>query len=224
MVGQHVLEVPVGHVLHHHPGVALVVLADVVEVQQVGVFQVEALADAAEFDVEVAADQLQRDVLAGVAGGVIDFAEAALADAPLDRIAGQGAGAAGIHESPRRPAQRRRRAGRRVGRWGDRVVAVWRHGSHLFLHRTLTPYCTGPDAGIMVVGSEARMTDDEMPSPTPNRPNAWISTRQSSHRALIPAGYFFATLAVAGVLAAKCSVTCSTMFSGVALSTGISSW
>ena len=65
-------------------------LADVVEGQQVGVLQVEALADAAEFDVEVAADQLQGDFLAGVAGGVVDFAEAALADAALDRIALQG--------------------------------------------------------------------------------------------------------------------------------------
>ena len=43
--------------------------------------QVQALADAAELDVEVAADQLQRDFLAGVADGEIDFAEPAMADA-----------------------------------------------------------------------------------------------------------------------------------------------
>ena len=64
-------------------------------------FQVEALAGAAEFDVEVAADQLQGDFLAGVAGGEVDFAEPAVADAALDGVAGQRAVAAGVDEPPR---------------------------------------------------------------------------------------------------------------------------
>ena len=68
--------------------------------------EVEALADAAEFDVEVAADQLQRDFLAGVADGEVDFAEAALADAALDRVAGQRTVAAGVDESPRHGGRR----------------------------------------------------------------------------------------------------------------------
>ena len=61
--------------------------------------QVEALADAAEFDVEVAADQLEGDFLAGVADGEVDLAEPALADAALDRVALQRAGAAGVEET-----------------------------------------------------------------------------------------------------------------------------
>jgi len=39
--------------------------------------QIEALPHAAELDVEIAADELEGDFLAGVAGGEIDFAEAA---------------------------------------------------------------------------------------------------------------------------------------------------
>ncbi len=52
--------------------------------------QVQALGDAAEFDIQIAADQLERDFLAGVAGGEIDLAEAAAADAALDRVAAKG--------------------------------------------------------------------------------------------------------------------------------------
>ena len=63
-------------------------------------------------DVEIAADQLQGDFLAGVADGEIDFAEAAVPDAALDGIAVQGAVAAGVDEPPR-PG--RRRAGRPWG-------------------------------------------------------------------------------------------------------------
>ncbi len=54
------------------------------------VLEVEALADAAQLDVEVAADQLEGDFLAAVADGVVDLAEAAAADAALDRVAVQG--------------------------------------------------------------------------------------------------------------------------------------
>ena len=68
---------------------------DVVEGDQVGVLQVEALRDAAELDIEVAADELEGDFFAGVAGGEIDFAETAPADAALDRVAIERPGAAG---------------------------------------------------------------------------------------------------------------------------------
>ena len=80
----------------------MLVGADVVEGDQVGVLQVEALRDAAELDVEIAADQLERDFLAGVAGGEVDFAEAAAADAALDRVALQRPRAAGVREFHRR--------------------------------------------------------------------------------------------------------------------------
>ena len=82
--------------------------------------QVQALVDAAELDVQVAADQLQRDFLAGVAQGVVDFAEAALADAALDGVALQRPRAAGIEE----PLRRRRAAGAcgLVGRNADRIA------------------------------------------------------------------------------------------------------
>ena len=75
-------------------------------------------------NVEVAADQLQGDFLAGVAGGVVDFAEAALADAAFDRIALQGARAAGIEKTLRRP----RRVALRIGRHTRRIVHFGVHG------------------------------------------------------------------------------------------------
>ena len=80
----------------------MLVGADVVQGDQVRVLQIEALRDAAELDVEVAADQLERDFLAGVAGGEIDFAEAAAPDAALDRVAVQRPRAAGVREFHRR--------------------------------------------------------------------------------------------------------------------------
>ena len=89
MIGQLGLQALAGDVFHDDPGIARVVDADVEEAQQIGVLEVEALPHAAELGVEIAADELQRDVLAGVADGVVDFAEAAAADAALDRIAGQ---------------------------------------------------------------------------------------------------------------------------------------
>ena len=97
-------------------------------------FQVEALADAAQLDVEVAADELQRHFFAGVAGGIVDFAEAALADASLDGVAGQGACAGGKQVPHWRRRSGWRRARRRVGPFRHRVVAVWFHNCRLFWH------------------------------------------------------------------------------------------
>ena len=80
------------------------VLADVVEAEQVGMLEVEALPHAAEFGIEIAADELQGDFLAGVAGGVVDFAEAAAAHAALDGIAAQRPGSRWHTGTDRRPA------------------------------------------------------------------------------------------------------------------------
>ncbi len=49
--------------------------------------EVEALRDAAQLDVEVLLEQLEGDFLARVGQGVIDLAEAAAMDGPLDRVA-----------------------------------------------------------------------------------------------------------------------------------------
>ena len=110
MIGQFGLQALARHVLHHHPGVAGIVLADVVEAQQIGMLEVEALPHAAEFGIEIAADELQGDFLAGVAGGVVDFAEAAAAHAALDRYSRPAAGCrwhTGTDHRPAAPACRR---------------------------------------------------------------------------------------------------------------------
>ena len=103
MIGQFGLQALARQVLHHHPGIAGIVLADVVQAQQVGVLEVEALPHAAEFGIEIAADELQGDFLAGVAGGVVDLAEAAAAHAALDDIAAQRPATAGIQERTAAP-------------------------------------------------------------------------------------------------------------------------
>ena len=90
MLVEHFFQRMVGHQFHDDPGIALVVLPHVVQREQIRMLQVQALRDAAEFDIQVAANQLQRDFFAGVAGGVIHFAEAAVADAALDGVALQG--------------------------------------------------------------------------------------------------------------------------------------
>ena len=82
-----------GDVLHDDERIAGVVGLHVEDRQQVRALQVHALHDPAPLDVEVAQDQLERDFLAGIGGGVIDLAEAPAADGPLDRVAVQRAGA-----------------------------------------------------------------------------------------------------------------------------------
>ena len=92
-------------VLHHDPLVAARVGAEVVEVDEVGVLEVEAVADAAQFGVGVAAEELEGDFLAAVGDGEVDLAEPALADAPLEGVAVERslAGAVGeLHRGHRR--------------------------------------------------------------------------------------------------------------------------
>ena len=89
--------------------------ADVVQADQVGVLEVEALGDAAELDFQIAADELERDFLAGVAGGEIDFAKTAAAHAALDRVTLQRTRAAGVREFHRRGTGSLRLI--KLGRW-----------------------------------------------------------------------------------------------------------
>jgi hypothetical protein len=79
-----------------------VVGADVIQRNEIRVLQIEALRDAAELDIKVAANQLERDFLAGVAGGEVDFTEAAATYAALDRVAFQRPRPAGMREFQRR--------------------------------------------------------------------------------------------------------------------------
>ncbi len=82
-----------GDIFHHHPRLALVVRLHVEQRDQVRVLQVQALLDAADLDVQVALNPLQRHFLAGVRLGEIDIAETANADAALDFVAIEGPGA-----------------------------------------------------------------------------------------------------------------------------------
>ena len=93
-----VLQARAGDIFHDDPGVALVVVLDVVQVDQVRVLEIEALADAAQLDLQIPLDVLERELFAGVAGGEIDLAEAAAADATLDDEAVERSRAAGILE------------------------------------------------------------------------------------------------------------------------------
>ena len=103
MAGQHGVERLAGDVFHHDPVIAVGVGLEVVQADEVGVLEVQALGDAAQLDVEVAADQLEGDFLAAVADGEVDLAEAAAADAALEGVAVQGplSGTVGeLHRTP----------------------------------------------------------------------------------------------------------------------------
>ena len=132
MRGNDFVEPVAADVLHDHPVVAVVVAADVEDRQEVGVLEVQALAHAAEFDVEVAADQLQRHLFARIADGVVHLAEAAVTDAALDRVPRQRLRPAGIHKLRHRGAFSCR--ARRVGSEIDEVGVVRFHGNHRWFH------------------------------------------------------------------------------------------
>ena len=93
-----VLERLARDVFHDHPLVVEPVAADVVHADQIRVLEIQTLRHAAQLDFEIAADQLERDFLAGVARGEIDFAETAATDATLDRVAVERPRAARIGE------------------------------------------------------------------------------------------------------------------------------
>ena len=74
-------------VLHDDPLIAAAVGAEVVEVNEVRVLEVDAVSDSAKFGVGVSAQEFERDFLAAIADGEIHLAERALADAPLEGVA-----------------------------------------------------------------------------------------------------------------------------------------
>src|SRR5262245_2980700 len=78
-----------GDIFHDEPLILVLVFADVVQMDEVRVLEVQALLDAAHFDVVIGADPLERDLLAAVGDSEVDFAEAADADAALDGVAWQ---------------------------------------------------------------------------------------------------------------------------------------
>src|SRR5262249_13508569 len=75
-----------GDVLHDDPVIAARIGAQVEQPDEVRLLQVEALRHAAQLDLLVVAQQLHRDLLAAIADGKVDLAEAAPADATLERV------------------------------------------------------------------------------------------------------------------------------------------
>ena len=90
VVGDHVLQAGASHVFHHDPALAVVVDLDVPQVNQIGVLEVQTLADAAELDFQIASDSLEGDLFTRVADRKIDLPEAAYAQAAFDRVPLQG--------------------------------------------------------------------------------------------------------------------------------------
>ena len=74
-----------GDVLHHDPVVAVGVGPHVEQRHQVRMRQVQALPHAAELDVEVVLQQLQRDLAAAVGRRLVHLAERPAVDRPADR-------------------------------------------------------------------------------------------------------------------------------------------
>src|SRR5262249_3817446 len=98
VAGDDLVEAFASHVFHDHPAIAVLRLPDIVKGDEVGMLEIEALADAAQFDVEMPLHELEGDFLAAVGNGVVDLAEAAAADAMLQRVPLQGAVAGCIGE------------------------------------------------------------------------------------------------------------------------------
>src|SRR5262249_44766578 len=93
---------------------------EVVKVDEVGVFEVQAVADAAELGVGAAADEeLERNFFAAVGDGEVHLAKPALAEAPLDGEAVERALAPSVGELHGPPLGR--------GRWTKRhsLAAQW---------------------------------------------------------------------------------------------------
>src|SRR5262249_34432695 len=74
-------------ILHDDPVIAVGVGADVIEAYEIGVLEVQALGHTPQFNLEIAAHELESDLLASVANGIVHFPEAATADATLGRVA-----------------------------------------------------------------------------------------------------------------------------------------
>jgi hypothetical protein len=94
MVTDHILETRSGHKFHHDPALAVIVQLDIPQVDQVGVFQIEALPDATQLDFQIPSNSLDGHLFSRVTDGKIDFAEAPDAEAPFDGVPRQGGRAA----------------------------------------------------------------------------------------------------------------------------------
>ena len=86
MTVEHDVEGLAGNVFHHNPVIALGIRFHVVKGDQVRMLEVQTLGHAAQLNLLIAAHQFERYFLAAVADSVVDFPEAAAADAALDRV------------------------------------------------------------------------------------------------------------------------------------------
>ena len=85
MLFHRVAKTAAGNVLHHNPTLVVCVEFDVVQADQVRVFEVQAVFYAANFNIEVALDLLQCDFFASIIDGKVNFTKAARANSALDR-------------------------------------------------------------------------------------------------------------------------------------------
>src|SRR5437870_4100850 len=75
-----------GDIFHYDPLIAGLVGAEIEDIDEIRMLQVDAVRNATQLDAAVAAEQFQRDLFAAIGDGKIDFAEAAFADAALDGV------------------------------------------------------------------------------------------------------------------------------------------
>ena len=75
------------HVFHHDPVIAVGVLLDVKDRDEVGMLQVEALGNSPELHVEVILQKLEGHLLPGISEGIIHLPEASPVNGPLDCVA-----------------------------------------------------------------------------------------------------------------------------------------
>jgi hypothetical protein len=82
--------------LHDDPALLMLVKPDVVNSDKVCVAQVQAMAHASHFDIEVLLDSLESDLFARIAFGKIDLSESTHPDSSLDGVTVKGAFATAI--------------------------------------------------------------------------------------------------------------------------------
>ena len=87
MLFHSVAQTATGNVLHHNPALVVCIEFDVVEADQVWVFEVQAVLDAANLYLEVTLDLLQRDFFSSIVNGKVDFPKATRTDSAFDRKA-----------------------------------------------------------------------------------------------------------------------------------------
>ena len=86
MLFDDVLKARAGDVFHDDPGLFLFVIFNVEERDEILMFEIEALANAAQLNIEIALNAFECDFLTGVARGEIDFAESADAYATFNGV------------------------------------------------------------------------------------------------------------------------------------------